>query len=49
MEALRINNKMYQAMSAAALCHVYLGNKEEAYKYCKMYGTNGGSAKRRKL
>ena len=43
MEALRINNKMYQALSAAALCHAHLGNKEEAYKYCKMYGTNGGS------
>jgi len=45
MEALRINNKMYQAISAAALCHAHLGNKEEAYRYCKMYGTNGGSAK----
>lgn len=28
MEALRINNRMHQAMSAAAICHAYLGNKE---------------------
>lgn len=48
MEALRINNKMYQALSAAAMCHAHLGNKEEAYKYCKMYGTNGGNGKNAK-
>lgn len=45
LEALRLNNKMYQAMSAAALCYAYMGNKEEAHKYCKMYRANGGSAK----
>lgn len=45
LEALRLNNRLYQAMSAAAMCYAHMGNREEAYKYCKMYRANGGSVK----
>ena len=45
LKALELNATVYQAMSAAAMAYKMLGDEENAEKYCRMYGTNGGNAK----
>lgn len=44
LKALRIKPSLYQAMSLVAIAYKMLGDEENAEKYCKMYGANGGSA-----
>lgn len=41
--ALRIDEGLYQAMSAASVASKMLGDEENAEKYCRMYGANGGN------
>lgn len=50
-KSIELNSNVYQAMSAAAIACKLLGDDENAEKYCKMYGMNGGnmSALRQKL
>ncbi|MBQ2802604.1 MAG: tetratricopeptide repeat protein [Lachnospiraceae bacterium] len=38
LKAIVLNDKMYQAMSAAAIGYAFLGEEENAMKYCNMYG-----------
>lgn len=45
LRAIEINSKVYQALSAASLAYKMLGDGENAEKYCKMYGVNGGNIK----
>lgn len=45
LKALHLDATMYQAMSAASMAYKMLGDEENAEKYCKMYGANGGDAK----
>ncbi len=49
LKALSLNNKLYQAMSAASIAYAHLGDKENAEKYCKMYGAAGGDASALKI
>lgn len=42
LKALQLNNKLFQAMGAAALGYAYLGDRANSEKYLKMYGANGG-------
>ncbi|MBQ8297904.1 MAG: tetratricopeptide repeat protein [Ruminococcus sp.] len=44
LKAIKLNSKLHQAMSAAALAYKMLGDDENAEKYCRMYGANGGNA-----
>lgn len=43
-KAIGLNSRLYQAMSAAAVACKQLGDDENAEKYCRMYGVNGGDA-----
>lgn len=45
LKAIELNGAFYQPMSAAAMAYQMLGDEENAEKYCKMYGANGGDAK----
>ena len=45
LKALELDAKVYQAMKAASIAYKMLGDEENAEKYCKMYGVNGGDAK----
>ncbi|MBQ7834916.1 MAG: tetratricopeptide repeat protein [Ruminiclostridium sp.] len=44
LEAIKLDPKMYQAMGAAAMAYKMLGDAENAEKYRRMYGANGGDA-----
>lgn len=45
LKALELNATVYQAMSNAAIAYKMMGDDENAEKFCKMYGVNGGNAK----
>lgn len=45
LKALKLNPAIAPAMSAAAIAYSFLGDYENAEKYCVMYGTYGGDAK----
>ncbi len=45
LKAIGLNPKMYQAMGAAAIAYKMLGDEENAEKYRRMYGVNGGDGK----
>ncbi|MBQ8514426.1 MAG: tetratricopeptide repeat protein [Ruminococcus sp.] len=44
LRAIELNSKLYQAMGAASMAYKLLGDEENAEKYCRMYGSNGGNA-----
>lgn len=48
LRALELDSRMYQAMSTAAMAYKLLGDNANAEKYTKMYGINGGDAKKLK-
>lgn len=43
LKALSLNNRLFQAMGAAALGYAYMGYIGKAKQYLKMYGENGGN------
>ena len=51
LKSIELNANVYQAMGAASIAFKMLGDEENAEKYCKMYGMNGGNmgALRQKL
>lgn len=44
LRAIQLYSKLYQAMGAASIAYKMLGDEENAEKYCRMYGSNGGNA-----
>ena len=45
MKAMELDSRLYPAMSTASLAYKMLGDDENADKYCRMYGVNGGDVK----
>lgn len=44
LKAIELDSRLYQAMGAAAMAYKMMGDYENAEKYCRMYGVNGGNA-----